>query len=407
MRVEGKVSRLPMGENRTGDPAVERERAYRTALALLPRMSPVSLPRMIRMAGGAEELWETLCRGGERAVALAGGERAGEWKEACRRTDPQRSLDGLVRRGIRVVLPGEDAVPEVLWRIYDPPALLFARGRELPRNAVCVAVVGARKATSYGRRCAEHLAAALAGRGVVVVSGAAYGIDAHAHRGSLQAGGFTVAVLGCGIDRVYPPEHAGLLARIAESGCLLSEYPPGEEPQPWKFPHRNRIIAGLSLAVVVVEASARSGALITADLALEEGREVMAVPGPIGHPLTEGTHSLIKKGAKLVTGVEDILEELPVEALRQLERGKEGRAAGEADSLEGWPPLSSMSPHERAVIAVLGQEPGTLDLISLRTGVEPHELLATLASLLIKGWVRQDAGGRYCLSPFPPQGPFG
>ncbi|MDI6872754.1 DNA-processing protein DprA [Candidatus Solincola sp.] len=398
MRVEEGRAASPAGEVRAGVDARERERAYRAALALLPRMSPISLPRMIRMAGGAEELWELLRRGGERAAALVGGERAGEWEEICRRTDPWESLKGLARRDIRVILPGEDAVPEILWGIYDPPALLFARGQEIPRCSVCVAVVGARKATSYGRRCAEQLAAGLARSGVVVVSGAAYGIDAHAHRGCLQAGGFTVAVLGCGIDRAYPPEHAGLLAGIAESGCLLSEYPPGEDPQPWKFPHRNRIIAGLSLAVVVVEASARSGALITADFALEEGREVMAVPGLIGHPLTEGTHDLIKKGAKLVTGVEDILEELPPEAVRHLRPGEGKERNGVV--LAGM----EMSPLEKKVLRLLGEEPGTLDRLSLHAGEEPQELLAALTSLVLKGWVRQDAGGRYDLSPFIPRG---
>ncbi len=380
-----------------GDEELERERAYRAALALLPRMSQVALPRMIRMAGGAEELWRLLCRGGERAEALAGGERVREWEGICRRRDPWKVVEELARRGIRVILPGEGSVPPVLWEIYDPPALLFARGRQIPEGSVCVAVVGARKATAYGRRCAEHLAAGLAERGVVVVSGAAYGIDAHAHRGCLRVGGFTVAVLGCGIDRAYPPEHAHLLAEIAESGCVLSEYPPGEEPQPWKFPHRNRLIAGLSLAVVVVEASSKSGALITADFALEESREVMAVPGPIGHPLTEGTHDLIKKGAKLVSAVEDILEELPPEAVRRL-RSPQGREA-----LEGGAPEMQVSMLERMVLRALADDPGTLDRICLRTGLEPQELLPTLTSLVLRGLVGQDTGGRYSLSPLPPR----
>lgn len=388
----------PADEGYAGFEGKDRERSFRAALALLPHMSPVSLPRMMSMAGGAEELWDLLRRGGERATALVGGEKAGEWSRVCRRTDPWDSLEKLARRGIRVILPGEGSVPDVLWKIYDPPALLFARGREMPKGMACVAVVGARKATSYGRRCAEQLAAGLAEGGVAVVSGAAYGIDACAHRGCMQAGGFTVAVLGCGIDVVYPPGNAGLLAGIAESGCILSEYPPGDEPQAWKFPHRNRIIAGLSLAVVVVEASSKSGALITADFALEEGREVMAVPGPIGHPLTEGTHELIKKGAKLVTGVEDILEELPPEAVQRPLDGRQGGQKGMVLRDGG------VSPLEKKILRLLGEEAGTLDRLSLRAGEEPREILVALTSLVLKGFVCQDAGGLYALSPFIPRG---
>lgn len=382
-------------EDKAGTDSLERERCCRAALALLPRMSTLALPRMIRMAGSGEELWEILREGGRRAAALAGGEKAGEWEAACRDMDLATVLEGLARRGIRVVLPGDNAVPPMLWDIYDPPALLFLRGREIPRGAVCVAIVGARKATAYGRSCAEHLAEGLARHGVVVVSGAAYGIDAHAHQGCLREGGFTVAVLGCGIDRAYPPEHAGLLARIEERGCILSEYPPGEEPQPWRFPHRNRIIAGLSQAVVVVEASMKSGALITADLALEEGREVMAVPGPINQPLSEGTHALIQKGAKLVTRVEDILEELPWEAVPSEERDGVGRGSPSYPGLEP-------SPQESKVLESLRDGSCTLDWLSLQAGMEAQELMAALTSLVLKGWVLQDAGGRFSLSPRAP-----
>lgn len=390
MRVEDKSGRTSGGK--AAEAAVEKERAYRAALSLLPRMSPLGLPRMIRMAGSAKDLWEVFREGGRRSAALAGWERAVEWEKACRKMDPDVVLEGLVRRGIQVILPHEEAVPEILWNIYDPPALLFLRGNGIPRSAGCVAVVGARKATSYGKSCAEHLAEGLARHGVVVVSGAAYGIDAHAHRGCLREGGFTVAVLGCGIDRAYPPEHAALLARIAETGCVLSEYPPGAEPQPWRFPHRNRIIAGLSLAVVVVEATARSGALITAEFALEEGREVMAVPGLINQPLAEGTHALIQKGAKLVAGVEDILEELPPEAVSRT------GFAGVLQSGESLPDPAEPSPLEQKIVELLTQGPGTVDLLSLHTGKEPPEIISILTTLVVKGWVRQDAGGRFALS---------
>lgn len=368
------------------------ERAYRAALACLPEMSPLSLPKLIRLAGGAEELWGTLRNGGEKAAALVGWEREEAWKARCREIDPGLHLQSLNRAGIRVVVPGEECLPVALWSIYDPPAVLFCAGREMPYGRPCVAIVGARKATGYGKRCAEHLAGELGRRGVVVVSGAAYGIDAHAHRGCLQAGGLTVAVLGCGIDRVYPPEHAGLLEAIKDRGCLLSEYPPGADPLPWRFPHRNRIIAGLCQAVLVVEASEKSGALITAEFALEEGREVLAVPGLIDNPLTRGTHSLIQRGAKLVTCAEDILEEIQSYA-HHLNK------AGEPVEETGWPfPLKEPGPRERVILEILRDGPATLDVLASVSGEPPAPLLETLTGMYMRGLICQEPGGRYALA---------
>jgi DNA processing protein len=363
------------------------DEAYRAALACLPQMNPLALPRLLQLAGGARKLWEILEAGGSRGSALVGADKAAAWKDHCRRTEPSRVLASLNQRGIRVMVPGDESYPERLRSIYDPPALLFAVGEELPGDAPCVAVVGARKASSYGRWAAETIGEELARRGVVVVSGAAYGVDGHAHLGCLKAGGFTVAVLGCGIDRVYPPEHAGLLRRITSSGCLLSEYHPGDGPLPWRFPHRNRIIAGLSHAVVVVEASRKSGALITADMALEEGREVMAVPGPIGSALSQGTNQLIQKGAKLVMAVEDICEELPFACLPQAERpGGVARCGGEGPN-----------PRESACIELLQGEPRGLDWLVARTAIAPAELLACLTAMSFRGWVVEEAGGQFRL----------
>ena len=360
--------------------------AYRAALACLPQMSSMALPRLVQLAGGARELWEALRAGGERAASLVGAERAAEWRESCHHTEPPRVLAGLKERGISVIAPGDGAYPELLRSIYDPPALLFMRGQDPPPGVPYVAVVGARKASSYGRWAAETLAEELAGRGVVVVSGAAYGVDGQAHQGCLKGGGFTVAVLGCGIDRAYPPEHAGLLRRIAASGCVLSEYPPGEGPLPWRFPHRNRIIAGMSHAVVVVEASQKSGALITADMALEEGREVMAVPGPIGSALSLGANRLIQKGAKLVLEVEDICEELSAACMPRLGCGEAGRAAA-----------CSLEPLESLCVEVLQGGPRGLDALAAAAGVPPGEILGCLASMALRGWVAEEAGGRFSL----------
>lgn len=367
------------------------EEAYKVALACLPGMNTLALPKLLRLAGGAETLWGTLAKGGERAKALVGAEKALVWVEACRCADPLQVLKELERKGIKAVTPAHDCFPDRLNAIYDPPALLFMRGENPPEDAPYVAVVGSRKASSYGRWAAETIGGELARRGVVVLSGAAYGVDGHAHQGCLKAGGFTIAVLGCGIDRVYPPEHTGLLRRIASSGCLLSEYPPGDEPLPWHFPHRNRIIAGLSHAVVVVEAAEKSGALITADLALEDGREVMAVPGPIGSPLSQGTNGLIQKGAKLVMGVEDVCEELPCELVRCAVNGKGEGSRADMEAGEDIDPL------ERKCLGLLLGEPRRLDWLATMAEISTGELLACLTSMSIKGWVAEEAGGRYRL----------
>jgi DNA processing protein len=219
-------------------------------------------------------------------------------------------LAGLAAAGVRWLTRSDSAFPPLLRAIHDPPAGLFVRGAaevELLRRAA-VGIVGARSCSPYGAQVARMLGRELAAAGLVVVSGLARGIDGEAHRGALDAGGVTVAVLGCGIDRDYPASHAELAARIRATGLAVSEYAPGVEPAPWRFPARNRIIAGLCAATVVVEARERSGALITADLALEEGREVLAVPGEITSALSGGTNSLLRLGATPLTGSGDVLE---------------------------------------------------------------------------------------------------
>ncbi len=367
------------------------QEAYRAALACLTGMNPLALPRLLLLAGGARKLWDILEKGGSSAASLVGSEKAAGWAGECGRTDPSRVLEDLKRRGIGVITPADPPFSDRLRSIYDPPALLFTIGREPPVEAPFVAVVGARKASGYGRWAAESIAEELARRGVVVVSGAAYGVDGRAHRGCLKASGFTIAVLGCGIDRVYPAGHAGLLASIASSGCIVSEYPPGEEPLPWHFPHRNRIIAGLCHAVVVVEASQKSGALITADMALDEGREVMAVPGPIGSTLSRGTNRLIQKGAKLVLDVDDICEELPDAFFSPT-------AAGVAGSQKQQAIRELEATHlERTCAGLLQGIPRGLDWLAVRTGVSVAELLACLTGMSLKGWVTEEPGGRYRL----------
>jgi DNA processing protein len=229
------------------------------------------------------------------------------WREYLRGFDARAYLTRLEARGFRFV--GRERLPPLLRAIHDPPPALFVRGGA-PLDLLArpsVAIVGARACSGYGASVARMLGRELAGAGLVVVSGLARGVDGEAHRGALEAGGLTVAVLGCGVDRDYPASHAPLAAEVAATGLIVSEYAPGVEPAPWRFPARNRIVAGLCAATVVVEARERSGALITADLALEEGREVFAVPGEIGSALSAGTNALLKLGASPLTSAADVL----------------------------------------------------------------------------------------------------
>jgi DNA processing protein len=237
------------------------------------------------------------------------------WSGFRRRFDEREYLARLAADEYRFLARSSPGFPRLLQAIHDPPAGLFVRGGAEPEllSRPAVAVVGARACSGYGASVARSLAHELAAAGLVVVSGLARGIDGEAHRGALEANGRTVAVLGCGIDRDYPAAHADLARRVAATGLIVSEYAPGVEPAPWRFPARNRIVAGLCATTVVVEARERSGALITADLALEEGREVFAVPGEITSSLSAGTNDLLKMGAGPLTAAADVLSVFGIE----------------------------------------------------------------------------------------------
>lgn len=286
-----------------------------------------------------------------------------------------RQVSGM----IAVVRWEDPSYPGPLRTIADPPRTLYLRGTLRDEDRTAVAVVGARRASAYGVAVAEWLGRDLARCGVAVVSGLARGIDAAAHRGALRGGGRTIAVLGCGVDIVYPPEHARLMAQIIEAGAVLAEYPPGTPPLKHQFPARNRIISGLSLGVVVVEGREDSGALITADCALEQGREVFAVPGGIFEQTSALPHRLLQQGAKLVTGVEDILEELRLPK-------RPPPAAASAIALEGI---------EAAVYAQLTMDPQHVDALVLRCGAPVAEVGRALVGLELRGLVRVLAGQRY------------
>lgn len=291
--------------------------------------------------------------------------------------DIERELDKLKQAGVSFVTLVDHNYPSPLREIPDPPAALFYRG-ELRPDELAVAIVGTRRCSHYGRLVAETLAAEVAGAGVTVVSGLARGIDTAAHKGALAVGGRTVAVLGTGLDTCYPRENQRLLAEIARTGLVLSEFPLGMPSEPWHFPVRNRIIAGLSRAVVVVEARRRSGALITADLALEQGREVMAVPGNITSPLSAGTNWLIQQGARLVTGAQDVLEGL----------GLSGSRPEEKD-------VAVLDDFEAALLALLSERPLTQEEIIQQMKTPAHKVLAVLVYLELRGLVRSLPGGLY------------
>ena len=244
------------------------------------------------------------------SVSGIGPKIAARIAAAHQEIDAEAELALAAEHGIDVLTEADDDYPRTLRQIHDPPGVLFRHGTYLPQDELAIAIVGTRHATRYGLAQAERLAASLARVGFTIVSGLARGVDAAAHRGALDAGGRTIAVLGSGLLNIYPPEHVGLANDVAASGCLLSEAPPRMAPLSGAFPQRNRIISGLSVGTIVVEAANRSGALITARHAYEQGREVFAVPGPIDSRLSHGCHSLIKDGAKLVESIDDVLAEL-------------------------------------------------------------------------------------------------
>jgi DNA processing protein len=299
--------------------------------------------------------------------------RSNRFASFLERFDEAAELTRLAGLGIRYVGRSDAVFPRLLAAVHDPPPGLFVRGETelelLGRPAV--AVVGARGCSSYGRGVARSLGRELAAAGLVVVSGLARGVDGEAHRGALEAGGPTVAVLGCGVDRDYPAAHAHLARRVAEAGLVVSEYAPGVEPAPWRFPARNRIIAGLCAATVVVEARERSGALITADLALEEGREVFAVPGEITKSLSDGTNALIRMGATPLLGAADVLAAFGLE---------QASVVPAPDGPAG------------TVYACLRSTPASADELARATRLGAGTLAAALTELELGGLVFADDG---------------
>jgi DNA processing protein len=325
-----------------------------------------------------------------RAVAVLAAIRRGRGSSANDRgrafeLDGGEIIASAEASGARFVVTGDPEYPAPLRDLFDPPAGVFVRGGDLRGLPLCVAMVGARNASPDGCDVASEIGRGLASAGACVVSGAARGIDTCGHRGALAAGGPTVAVLGSGIDVAYPRQNATLLDRIADAGAVVSEYPPGTRAEPFRFPARNRIVAGLSRAVVIVEGAAGSGSMITADHALDIGREVFAVPGPVASELSEVPLSLIRQGATMIRGAADLLEDLGL----GLPPGMD-MPGGRAEAVALIPGLNDQ---ERDGLNQL-TGPCTAELLAARTGLEPPRVLAALTVLEVRRLVRS-RGGRY------------
>jgi DNA processing protein len=300
--------------------------------------------------------------------------------------DVRKELRRAVEFGSRILPFNAPNYPARLRLIPDPPPFVYVRGEVRAEDEKAVAVVGSRSASDYGVRITRDLCQGLASLGFTVVSGMARGIDGEAHESTLEAGGRTIAVLGSGVDVAYPPEHEGLYRRICESGAILSELPMGTPPFSYNFPSRNRLISGLSLGVVVVEATEKSGSLITAGMALEQGREVFAVPGEAGASRSRGTHRLIRQGAKLVESVEDIVEEIAPQLLARYG----DRQKSPEPSL-----LPSMSLEARKVFELILGQPLQIDEVIQRSGLSPAKVSEILLELEIKGLLKQLPGKRF------------
>jgi len=347
---------------------------YWIAFSTVDGIGPAKTRRLFEHFGSLNNAWQQP----PESLAQAGIDRrtAQAFVRARQSLDLPAELQRLDLAGVQAIAwDDEAAYPKLLRHVANPPVVLYIRGQILPQDELAVAVVGTRQPSPYGRQAAQKLAGELAAKGVTIVSGLARGIDAEAHRAALAVGGRTMAVLGSGLDVMYPREHAGLARDIATRGAVLSDYPLGTKPDAVHFPARNRIVSGLCLGTIVIEAGDTSGALITARFAGEQGRDVFAVPGSIFSKQSFGAHRLIQDGAKLVTGVQDVLDELNL-----------GLVAHQLEM-----PVSPVpeDPLEAALLAALSTEPRHIDEVARAANVAVAEVSSALTMMELKGLVRQ------------------
>ena len=354
---------------------------YWVGFSCIPGIGRVRFEQLVNHFGDLADAWAASA--GELKKAGLDNAAVKAITQGRPNVSPEKEMEKLERLNIRVLISQSDGYPSRLKEIYDYPPVLYMKGALAPDDEWCLAVVGTRRATVYGRQVAEELSAELARRRITIISGLARGIDTIAHRSALAAGGRTLAVFACGLDIIYPAENARLAEDIMESGALLSEYPPGTRPRPENFPRRNRILSGLSLGTLVVEADEGSGALITARMALEQNREVFAVPGSILSPVSRGANRLIQEGAKLVRDHTDILEELNLTAVtRQIEMRE---ILPETDT-------------EALLLRHLSAEPSHVDEVCRSSGLPAATVSSTLAMMEFKGLVRQVGIMSYVIS---------
>ena len=351
----------------------EIERKYWISFSRVPRIGRVRVAQLEEHFGLLARAWDA--SSGELRAAGLDAATVTACVAARERVNPDDELELLHRHGVEAITWHDDAYPRLLREIYDLPPVLFIKGKLLPVDEWSVAVVGTRRVSVYGRQAAEEMARGLAANRVTVVSGLARGVDGIAHRAAIEAGGRSIAVLACGLDMVYPPEHKRLAEQIAEQGAVISDYAIGTQPRSEFFPRRNRILSGISLGVLVVEGDIKSGALITARQALEQNREVFAVPGSIYSPNSRGTNKLIQDGeAKLTLDVQDILAELNL-----------SMAAQQIEMTELIPPDET----ESVLLRFLGAEPLHIDDVRRESGLPIATVTSALAMLELKGLVRQ------------------
>ena len=357
-------------------------RKYWLGFNIVKGVGPVRLRALRQSFGDLEIAWNA----GESDLMAAGLDRRTltNLLQVRQSVDLDQMLQQVDALGATMLTLDDPDYPALLRELPDSPPVLYVKGTLADADQWAVAFVGTRRATVYGRDMTYQLVTSLVSAGITIVSGLALGIDAAAHKAALEAGGRTIAVLGCGIDRVYPPEHRKLAAAITESGALISEFSPGTPPEAKNFPVRNRIISGLSLGVVVVEAPAGSGALLTADQAAEQGRDVFAVPGNVTSKSSLGANQLIQSGAKLVISAEDILDELNL-TRTTVETRVQVRAIAPSD------------PTEAALADFLTDEPLHIDDLCQRSGLPITQVSSTLALMELKGMVRRLEGMQYTL----------
>ena len=353
-------------------------------LSLVPGVGPRTRKSLLECLGSPEAVFEA-APNILRQVPGVGPKLVRSICDARSTIDVAAELQLCSDNGISLLLDTDESYPALLREIHDPPGILYTQGELLPSDALAIAIVGTRHATQYGLQQAERLAEGLARAGLTIVSGLARGVDGAAHRAALRAGGRTLAVLGSGLLNIYPPEHGELSRQVIESGALLSEAPPRSRPVAGAFPQRNRIVTGMTMGVIVVEAALRSGALISAEHAMEQGREVFAVPGRVDSRTSHGCHRLLREGAKLVENVDDVLEELgPLVASVPSQDGREVRHPAELQ----------LNDQEQAVLDAVQQAPTSIDEVVSSSGLPIHRVLSTVSVLEMRRLIRRVSGNQ-------------